>query len=320
VYDRAENAARGRPHPVTELVQQIINGLSLGSIYALIALGYTMVYGILKLINFAHGEVFMAGAYAGFFAAGALGIDAYEARNAPFPLPFALLVLVAAMLFSAALGAAIEFFAYRPVRKAPRLTPLITAIGVSLFLSNLGMLLFKANPRRYPPIIQEVRYEIAGVIVTNIKLTIFGVALVLMLGLELLVQKTWTGRAMRAVSINLDAAKLMGIDTNRTIRHCFAIGSALAAAGGILFGLDQIMINPQMGTLTGLKAFVAAVLGGIGSIPGAVVGGVLIGLAEQLTAGYLSPDYRDAITFVILILILLIKPEGLLGVVKQEKV
>jgi len=305
---------------VSQLLQQIINGLSLGSIYALIALGYTMVYGILKLINFAHGEVFMVGAYTGYYAAGVLGIDAIERQGHSFPLYLALIVLLAAMAVAALLGVAIEFFAYRPVRSAPRLTPLITAIGVSLFLQNAGMLLFSPNPQRYPAILKEVRFEFFGVIVTNVKLTIFGVALALMLGLHLLVQKTWTGRAMRALSFNIDAAKLMGIDTNRVIRSTFAIGSALAAAGGILFGLDQITINPLMGVLTGLKAFVAAVLGGIGSIPGAVVGGLLIGLAEQLTAGYLSPEYRDAITFVILILILVLKPEGLLGVVRVEKV
>jgi len=305
---------------VTQFLQQLINGLSLGSIYALIALGYTMVYGILKLINFAHGEVFMVGAYTGYYAAGSLGVATFEARHQSFPLYLALLVLIAAMAAAALLGVAIEFLAYRPVRSAPRLTPLITAIGVSLFLQNAGMLLFSPNPQRYPAILSEVRFEVFGVIVTNIKLTIFAVALCLMLGLHLFVQKTWTGRAMRALSFNIDAAKLMGIDTNRVIRSTFAIGSALAAAGGILFGLDQITINPLMGVLTGLKAFVAAVLGGIGSIPGAVVGGLLIGLAEQLTAGYLSPEYRDAITFVILILILLLKPEGLLGVVRVEKV
>jgi len=305
---------------VTQLLQQIINGLSLGSIYALIALGYTMVYGILKLINFAHGEVFMVGAYTGFYAAGALGVAGFEARNQSFPLYLAILVLIIAMAAAAVLGMSIEFLAYRPVRSAPRLTPLITAIGVSLFLQNAGMLLFSPNPQRYPAILSEVRFEVFGVIVTNIKLTIFAVALCLMLGLHLFVQKTWTGRAMRALSFNIDAAKLMGIDTNRVIRATFAVGSALAAAGGILFGLDQITINPLMGMLTGLKAFVAAVLGGIGSIPGAVIGGLLIGLAEQLTAGYLSPEYRDAITFVILILILLLKPEGLLGVLRVEKV
>ncbi len=305
---------------MTQLLQQIINGLSLGSIYALIALGYTMVYGILKLINFAHGEVFMVGAYTGYYSAGALGISAYEAQHRDFPVYLGLIVLVTAMATAALLGVLIELLAYRPVRNAPRLTPLITAIGVSLFLQNAGMLLFSPNPQRYPAILSEVRFEFFGVIVTNIKLTIFVVALCLMLGLHLFVQKTWTGRAMRALSFNIDAAKLMGIDTDNVIRSTFAVGSALAAAGGILFGLDQITINPLMGVLTGLKAFVAAVLGGIGSIPGAVVGGLLIGLAEQLTAGYLSAEYRDAITFVILILILLLKPEGLLGVVRVEKV
>ena len=305
---------------MAELLQQIVNGLSLGSIYALIALGYTMVYGILKLINFAHGEVFMMGAYAGYYSASALGVQTYEASGAGFPLLLAFAVLVVAMAASALLGVSIEALAYRPVRSAPRLTPLITAIGVSLFLQNAAMLLFTPNPRRYPAILAEVRFEVGGVILTNIKIAIFVVAMLLMFGMYMLVHRTWTGRAMRALSMNIDAARLMGIDVNQTIRATFAIGSSLAAAGGILYGLDQIMINPLMGVLTGLKAFVAAVLGGIGNIPGALIGGILIGLAEQLTAGYLSPDYRDAITFVILILVLLLKPEGLLGVVRQEKV
>jgi branched-chain amino acid transport system permease protein len=303
---------------MSELLQQILNGLSLGSIYALIALGYTMVYGILKLINFAHGEVFMIGAYTGYYVSLGLGVQGHS--GADFPLHLALFVLLVAMAASAVLGMAIEAFAYRPVRSAPRLTPLITAIGVSLFLQNAAMLVFSPNPRPYPPILREVPYTFGGVIVTNVKLTIFGVAIALMLGLSWFVQKTWTGKAMRAVSTNLDAARLMGVDTNRTIRATFAVGSALAAAGGILFGLDQITINPLMGVLTGLKAFVAAVLGGIGNIRGAVLGGLLIGLAEQLTAGYLSPDYRDAITFVILIGILMLRPQGLLGVVRPEKV
>jgi branched-chain amino acid transport system permease protein len=305
---------------MSEFFQQLVNGLSLGSIYALIALGYTMVYGILKLINFAHGEVFMVGAYAGYYAASSLGIAAYDARGAAFPLGLAFLVMLLAMAASAALGVSIESLAYRPVRRAPRLTPLITAIGVSLFLQNAGMLVFSPNPRRFPAVLREVRFELGGVIITNVKITIFVVSLLLMVGLRFLVMKTATGRAMRAVSTNIDAAKLMGIDTDRTIRQTFAIGSALAAAAGLLFGLDQVLIHPLMGVLTGLKAFVAAVLGGIGNIPGAVVGGLLIGLAEQLTAGYLSPDYRDAITFVILIVILLLKPQGLLGIVRQEKV
>lgn len=305
---------------MSELLQQLINGLSLGAIYALIALGYTMVYGILKLINFAHSEVFMVGAYTGYYTAGWLGIEAFEQSGQTFPIYLAIAVLCVSMAAASMLGMSIEFLAYRPVRNAPRLTPLITAIGVSLFLQNAGMLLFTPNPRRYPPILREVRYEIGGVILTNVKLTIFVVAIVLMVGLHLLVQRTWTGRAMRAVSMNLDAARLMGINVNRTISWTFAIGSALAAAGGLLFGLDQITINPMMGVLTGLKAFVAAVVGGIGNIPGAVLGGLIIGMAEQLTAGYISPDYRDAITFVLLIVILILKPEGLLGVVRREKV
>jgi branched-chain amino acid transport system permease protein len=303
---------------VSTLLQQLLNGLSLGSIYALIALGYTMVYGILKLINFAHGEVFMIGAYAGYFAALGLGVQNYG--GAGFPIYLAVLVLAFAMGVAALLGASIEFLAYRPVRSAPRLTPLITAIGVSLFLQNAAMLAFTPNPRPYPPILKEVRFELFGVIVTNVKLTIFVVAVALMVGLNAFIQRTWTGKAMRAVSTNLDAARLMGINTDRIIRATFAVGSALAAAGGILFGLDQITINPLMGVLTGLKAFVAAVLGGIGNIRGAVLGGLLIGLAEQMTAGYLSPDYRDAITFVILIVILILRPQGLLGVVRPEKV
>lgn len=303
---------------MSTLLQQLLNGLSLGSIYALIALGYTMVYGILKLINFAHGEVFMMGAYAGYFAALGLGVQGYGAAG--FPLYLAVLVLVLAMGAAAVLGVGIEFLAYRPVRSAPRLTPLITAIGVSLFLQNAAMLAFSPNPRPYPPILGEVRLELGSVTVTNVKVTIFVVAISLMVGLHWFVQRTWTGKAMRAVSTNLDAARLMGIDTDRVIRATFAVGSALAAAGGILFGLDQIVIHPLMGMLTGLKAFVAAVLGGIGNIRGAVLGGILIGVAEQLTAGYLSPDYRDAITFVILIIILILRPEGLLGVVRPEKV
>jgi branched-chain amino acid transport system substrate-binding protein len=299
------------------LVQQIVNGLSAGSIYALIALGYTMVYGVLGLINFAHSEVFMMSAFAGFYAAGWFGYQ----RGAPFPLWAAAAVLVFAMAASAALGVTIERLAYRPVRDAPRLTPLITAIGVSLLLQNVGVLLFGATPQSFPSILAEARFELpGGVVVTNVKLVVFGVSLALMVALDRFVRRTWTGKAMRAVSVNPAAARLMGIDVDRVISGTFALGSALAAAGGILFGLDQTKIEPTMGVLIGLKAFVAAVLGGIGNIPGAVLGGIVIGLAEQLTAGYLSADYRDAITFVILIGVLLFRPQGLLGVVRQEKV
>jgi branched-chain amino acid transport system permease protein len=299
--------------------QQLVNGLSVGSIYALIALGYTMVYGVLKLINFAHSEIFMVGAYAGFFAAMALGYDP-EQGAASFSIGLAVVVLVIAMCASALLGVSIERVAYRPVRHAPKLTPLITAIGVSLLLQNLGILVFGATPRHFPSIVEETRWQIGGVVLTNVKVLIFGVSIALMIGLTLFVQRTWTGKAMRALSVNLAAARLMGISVNRIIALTFAVGSSLAAAGGILFGLDQLRIDPLMGVLVGLKAFVAAVLGGIGNIPGAVLGGLLIGIAEQMTAGYVSADYRDAITFVILIAVLLVRPEGLLGVVKQEKV
>jgi branched-chain amino acid transport system permease protein len=299
-------------------LQQLVNGLSIGSIYALIALGYTMVYGVLNLINFAHSEVFMVGAFVGFFVASFLGFD--PANPAAYGAGPALLVLIASMAACAALGVTIERLAYRPLRKAPRLTPLITAIGVSILLQNLGILIFGANPRAFPMIIEESRYQIGGVVVTNIKILIFVLSGVLMLALRFLVQRTWTGKAMRALAVNMNAARLMGISVNSVIAFTFIIGSALAAAGGILFGLDQTKIDPLMGVLVGLKAFVAAVLGGIGNIPGAAVGGIIIGVAEQMTAGYLSADYRDAITFAILIGVLLIRPQGLFGRAGVEKV
>jgi branched-chain amino acid transport system permease protein len=232
----------------------------------------------------------------------------------------ATLVLLLAMAGAAIVGMLIERFAYRPLRGAPRLAPLITAIGVSLLLQNIAVLAFSANPRSFPSIIEEHRLEFAGVTITNIKIFIFAISILLMLALEFFVKKTWTGRAMRAISFNLPAAKLMGVPADRTISLTFAIGSALAAAGGILFGLDQTKLEPLMGNMIGLKAFIAAVLGGIGNIRGAAIGGLLIGVAELMTAGYVSSDYRDAITFVILIVILLFRPQGLLGVVRQEKV
>jgi len=298
--------------------QQLVNGLSIGSVYALIALGYTMVYGVLRLINFAHSEVFMMGAFSGYYSALMLGFD--PAHPAEFGLLRAALVLAVSMIACALLGLLIERLAYRPLRSARRLTPLITAIGVSILLQNLGILFFGANPRPFPMIVPETRYEVGGVVLTNIKLLIFAVSAVLMVVLHWLVQKTWTGKAMRAVSVNLSAAKLMGINANKVIAFTFVVGSALAATGGILFGLDQAKIEPLMGVLVGLKAFVAAVLGGIGNTMGAAAGGLLIGVAEQMTAGYLSADYRDAITFAILIGVLLVRPEGLFGSSKIEKV
>jgi branched-chain amino acid transport system substrate-binding protein len=314
----AAEHTKARGGGVATFFQQLVNGLSVGSIYALIALGYTMVYGVLKLINFAHSEVFMVGSFVGLFTAQALGFDTAHPEN--FGLGPALLVLLVAMAASALLGLTIERFAYRPLRGAHRLAPLITAIGVSILLQNLAVLVFGANPRSFPMIVAETRYELGGVVLTNLKILIFVVSGLLMLGLQFFVRSTWTGKAMRALSVNLSAAKLMGISVNHVIALTFVVGSALAAAGGILFGLDQGKIEPLMGVLVGLKAFVAAVLGGIGSIPGAALGGLLIGVAEQLTAGYLSADYRDAITFAILIAVLLVRPEGLFGSGRVEKV
>ena len=299
-----------------ELLQQLVNGIAWGSIYALIALGYTMVYGILRLINFAHGDVYMVGAFTAYFAARALGAGGAD----PSPW-FALLVLVIAMVACAILGVLIEFFAYRPVRKSSRLTALITAIGVSLLLENLGIRIFGADPKFFPQLVAPRNITLAeGVVVTNHQVTVVLVSIVLMIGLTLFVTRTRTGKAMRAVAFNRDAASLMGIPVNRIITITFAIGSALAAAAGVLVGLTNPKIEPLMGIMPGVKAFVAAVLGGIGSIPGAVIGGLTMGVSEYLVVGYVSSTFRDAIAFVILILVLLIRPTGLLGRNVAEKV
>jgi len=301
---------------VQELIQQLANGIAWGSIYALIALGYTMVYGILRLINFAHGDVYMVGAFAAYFIAlwtGAGGVNASPVA--------AVLVLVGAMIICAALGMVIELFAYRPVRRSSRLTALITAIGVSLFLENVGLRVFGADPKFFPQLIAPRRIELMeGVFVTNHQITVVVVSILLMVALTLFVQRTRTGKAMRAVSFNRDAASLMGIPVNRIITITFAVGSALAAAAGVLVGLTNPKIEPLMGIMPGIKAFVAAVLGGIGSIPGAVIGGLVMGVSEYLVVGYISSTYRDAIAFVVLILVLLVKPAGLLGRNVAEKV
>jgi len=301
---------------VQELFQQLANGIAWGSIYALIALGYTMVYGILRLINFAHGDVYMVGAFVAYFTARALGAGGAS----PSPA-YAVLVLVTAMAACAVLGILIEFFAYRPVRRSSRLTALITAIGVSLLLENLGIRIFGADPKFCPQIVAPVRVELGGgVVVTNHQITVVVVSMVLMVLLTLFVTKTRTGKAMRAVAFNRDAASLMGIPVNRIITITFAIGSALAAAAGVLVALTNPKIEPLMGIMPGVKAFVAAVLGGIGSIPGAVIGGIVMGVSEYLVVGYVSSTFRDAIAFVILILVLLIKPAGILGRNVTEKV
>ena len=298
-----------------ELLQQLANGIAWGSIYALIALGYTMVYGILRLINFAHGDIYMVGAFAAYY----LARLTHAGGSDPSPV-LAVLILLASMVICALLGVAMEYFAYRPVRKSSRLTALITAIGVSLFLENLGIRLFGADPKFFPQLVAPVSISLGGVMVTNHQITVVVVSVLLMISLSLFIQRTRTGKAMRAVSFNRDAASLMGIPVNRIISVTFAIGSALAAAAGVLVGLTNPKIEPLMGIMPGVKAFVAAVLGGIGSVPGAVIGGLLMGVSEYLVVGYLSSTYRDAIAFIILILVLLVKPAGLFGRNIAEKV
>ncbi len=298
-----------------EFIQQLINGITWGSIYALIALGYTMVYGVLKLINFAHSDVYMVGAFVGYYSSHWLGI----ADNPSLPKAF--LIMVISMLFCSTLGVVIERLAYRPLRKSSRLTALITAIGVSLLLENGGQLVFGADPKFFPQLIQgkEIFSE-SGIVISNLQLIVLLGSLTLMALLQLIVFKTKTGKAMRAVSFNREVASLMGVSTDKIISITFALGSALAGAAGVLVSLTNPKIDPIMGLLPGLKAFVAAVLGGIGNIPGAMLGGLVIGVAEVMTVGYLSSTFRDAIAFGILIAILIFRPAGLLGHAVAEKV
>lgn len=290
-----------------EIIQQLINGISLGSIYALIALGYTMVYGIIRLINFAHGDIYMVGAYAGFFA------------TSVFKLGF-IPALIFAMAVAALFGVVIERAAYRPLRNAPKIAALITAIGVSLLLENLGIYILGAQPRTFPDVFPLQKWDFFGVILTNRQVIILGVALFLMCVLHYIIQYTKVGKAMRAASFDLDAARLMGINVDKIISFTFAIGSALAAAAGVLVGVYYNSIEPLMGILAGIKAFVAAVVGGIGSIPGAMLGGMILGLAEVFVIAVFSSTYRDAIAFALLIFILLVRPAGLLGKNVGEKV
>jgi branched-chain amino acid transport system permease protein len=300
---------------VSEFLQQLVNGVTWGSVYALIALGYTMIYGILRLINFAHGDVYMLGAFFGLYAARWIG-----AGTDPNPLK-AVAVLLIAMAGCGLIGVLIERGAYKPVRRSPRLTALITAIGVSLLLENGGILLFGANPRFFPQIVAARNLPLGGgVTISNQQVIIIVVSLVLMVGLRFVVLHTRVGKAMRAVSHNQAAAALMGISVDRIITFTFLIGSMLAAAAGVLVALQNPKIEPLMGIMPGLKAFVAAVLGGIGNIPGAVLGGLIMGIAEVMVVGYLSPTYRDAIAFVLLIVILLVRPTGILGSQATEKV
>jgi branched-chain amino acid transport system permease protein len=349
-------------------LQQLINGISQGSAYALIALGYTMVYGVLQLINFAHSDVYMVGAFMGYYLANSRLIQSILGTS----LLSAVAIMLGAMALSAMLGLLIERFAYRPgrsptrftlavwlgivgagigqlirptlgvvaaggaagiaigvileqlglrpVRQSSRLALLIIAIGVSLFLENGGQQVFGVDPKFFPQIIPTTLINVGQLSIDSQKIIVLVVSILLMILLNVFVHYTKTGKAMRAVAFNIDAAKLMGIDTNRIIALTFAIGSALAGAGGILVSLMYPKIDPLMGIMPGLKAFVAAVLGGIGNITGAMLGGLVIGMAEVMAVGYGQSTYRDAIAFIILILILLLKPSGIMGKGAVEKV
>lgn len=298
-----------------EFLQHTINGLALGSIYALVALGYTLVFGVLQLINFAHGDFFMIGGFAGLYA-----IRFFKLAEGGSYLS-AIVVLIMAMLGSAAIGMLVERFAYRPLRKAPRINILITAIGVSLLLEYGGQLVFGASPQLFPDIVPKTQFTLpVGLILDSNQVVIFGIAIALMSILHFLVFHTQFGRSMRAISHSLDVSGLIGINVNKVIMLTFLMSSSLAGAAGVLYGVAYPKIDPLMGLLPGLKAFVAAVLGGIGNITGALIGAAILGLSETYVAGYLSSTYRDALAFVILILVLLFKPSGLLGKARIEKV
>jgi len=296
-------------------IQQLINGLTLGAVYAVVALGYTMVYGIIQLINFAHGDVVMVGAMVAFSVIVAL---------APSGLPPLVVVLVAtgcAVSACMLIGYAMERLAYRPLRGAPRLAPLITAIGVSIILQHLAMMIWSRNPLAFPQLIKTQSYDIGGATVTNVQIAILAISVAIMSGLVALVYRTRLGTAMRATAQNPQVAGLMGIDANRVIAFTFVIGAALAAVAGVMVASYYGIAHYAMGSQLGLKAFCAAVLGGIGNIPGAMLGGVLLGLVEALGAGYIGDltgnvfgsNYQDVFAFVVLIGVLVLRPSGLLG-------
>ncbi|MBO0419986.1 branched-chain amino acid ABC transporter permease [Vagococcus fluvialis] len=290
-----------------DFFQQLINGLSLGSIYALLALGYTMVYGIIKLINFAHGEIYMVGAFVGYYVT-----NQWKLSLIP--------TLLISMAICSVLGVLIEFLAYRPLRKSTRIAALITAIGVSFLIQSLMIYFIGADTRPFPQIIENTNYDVGLFTISKIQLMILTTSLVLMFLLQVIVKYTKMGKAMRAVSVDADAAQLMGINVNHTISFTFAIGSSLAAAGGVLIGLYYNSIDPMMGVAPGLKAFIAAVFGGIGIIPGAALGGFSIGIIETFVSALGFTAYRDAVVYAILIIVLLVRPAGLLGKNVKEKV
>ncbi|HOQ16248.1 MAG TPA: branched-chain amino acid ABC transporter permease [Defluviitaleaceae bacterium] len=292
---------------LAKFLQQLINGIHVGSIYALIALGYTMVYGIIKLINFAHGDIIMMGAYFTFVCIVTFNL----------PIGVALITPVILCLLS---GILIERVAYKPLRNSPRLSALITAIGVSFLLENVFFKKFGQNPIPFPQIINPSPISLGPLQISRITFITVLISVLLMILLDLFIKKTKPGKAMRAVSEDPGAAQLMGINVNSTISLTFATGSALGAVGGILYSIAYPLIDPFMGVMPGLKAFVAAVLGGIGIIPGAMLGGFIMGIAESLTKGYISSQLADAVVFGILIVVLSLKPSGLLGKNVKEKV
>ena len=292
-----------------QILQYLINGISIGSVYAIIALGYTMVYGIAKMLNFAHGDVIMIGAYISFCVTSYLGLPAW-------------ISVIAAVVVCTVLGIVIEGLAYKPLRGTPSLAVLITAIGVSYFLQNAAQLIWSSSPKNFTSVVtmKPISLMEGKIVITGEVLLTVAVCILVMVGLTLFTGKTRTGKAMRAVSEDRDAAQLMGINVNQTISTTFAIGSALAAIAGVLLCSTVPTLQPTTGSMPGIRAFTAAVFGGIGSIPGAMLGGILLGIIETFSKAYLSTQFSDAIVFSVLIIILLVKPAGLLGKQIQEKV
>lgn len=293
-------------------LQQLVNGLTIGGIYAMIAVGYTMIYGVIQLINFAHGEIYMLGAFFSFTFIAVLGLPFYAA----FPL---------AMLCCAVCGMLLDIVAYRPLRQSPRLAALITAIGMSIFLQNLAMVIWGSRPKPFPHGALPAYFEYKAVTFSGVSLSwfhlfIFAVTIIMMVGLNLIIQKTRWGKAMRAVAQNKTMAALTGINVNRVISYTFALAGSLGGAAGILVGAYYNSLYPTMGYIAGVKAFAAAVLGGIGSVPGAMLGGVVLGVAEAFGAGYLSSLYRDGISYAVMIIVIVLVPAGLFGkIIKETK-
>ena len=299
-------------------IQQFINGLTIGSVYALIALGYTMVYGVLEMINFAHGDVYMVGSFLGLFVLALMGPSSTLVGGGVAVLLAA--ALLGAMAGCALLGIGIERIAYRPVRGTSRLGPLIAALGVSLFLQNAAMLIVGTRPQAFPGLVEKQLYHVAGAVFTNLQIMILAASLGLMLVLDQFVRRTRWGRAMRAVAQDAEVAGFMGVEVNTVVMLTFLIGSVLAAGAGIMVGLYYGIVDFFMGYVAGLKAFTAAVLGGIGNLRGAMLGGLLLGLAESFGAGFIGAQWRDVIAFAVLITVLVFRPGGLLGEQLPEKV